>query len=69
MNLLAVKVASQDQDLFVNARVQGLLFQGPGSNETDSVFVFLDEDNNRKLLSAIDPGDDPRRPAAELSLS
>src|SRR5439155_508923 len=48
VNLLAVKVASQNQDLFVNARVQGLLFQSPGTNETGSVFVFLDEDNNRK---------------------
>src|SRR2546422_897578 len=47
INLLDVKVATQNQNLFVNARVQGLLFQGSGSNETDSVFVFLDEDNNR----------------------
>src|SRR5439155_1224752 len=47
VNLLDVKVATQNQNLFVKARVQGLLFQGSGSNETDSVFVFLDEDNNR----------------------
>src|SRR2546425_4074926 len=47
INLLDVKVATQNQNLFVNARVQGLLFQGSASNETDSVFVFLDEDNNR----------------------
>src|SRR5213593_1878189 len=46
VNLLDVKVATQNQNLFVKARVQGLLFQGSGSNETDSVFVFLDEDNN-----------------------
>src|SRR5207245_7039898 len=47
VSLLDVKVVTQNQNLFVNARVQGLLFQGPGANETDSVFVFLDEDNNR----------------------
>src|SRR2546425_3319374 len=53
VNLLDVKVATQNQNLFVNAQVQGLLFQGSGSNETDSVFVFLDEDNNRNTGYAI----------------
>jgi uncharacterized repeat protein (TIGR01451 family) len=47
VNLLAVKVATEDRNLFVNARVQGLLFSGGAPNETDSVFVFVDEDANR----------------------
>src|SRR5438445_759639 len=47
VNLQAIKVAAQDQELFVYARVQGLLFQGAAANETDSLFVFLDQDNNR----------------------
>lgn len=46
VNLVAVKFAAEDRNLYVNARVQGLLFQGSGVNETDSVFVFVDEDNN-----------------------
>jgi uncharacterized repeat protein (TIGR01451 family) len=47
VHLVAVKMATQDQDLFVYARVQGLMFQGSAANETDSIFVFIDEDNNR----------------------
>ncbi|TLZ43840.1 MAG: tetratricopeptide repeat protein [Methanobacteriota archaeon] len=47
VNLLATKVATQGHDLFVNARVQGLLFDGASPNETDSVFVFVDQDANR----------------------
>ncbi|TLZ56885.1 MAG: DUF11 domain-containing protein [Methanobacteriota archaeon] len=47
VHLVAMKVATQDQDLFVYARVQGLMFQGTAVNETDSIFVFVDEDNNR----------------------
>src|SRR5881296_2269031 len=47
VNLQAIKVAAEDQDLFVYARVQGQLFQGVAVNETDSMFVFLDRDNNR----------------------
>src|SRR5438445_9405198 len=47
VNLVSIKVASHGQDLFAYARVQGLLFQGARTNETDSIFVFLDEDNNR----------------------
>src|SRR5438445_979531 len=47
VNLVSIKVASQGQDLFAYARLQGLLFQGARTNETDSIFVFLDEDNNR----------------------
>src|SRR5207245_11119257 len=46
VNLQAIKVAAQDQELFVYARVQGLLFQGAAANETDSMFVFIDQDNN-----------------------
>ncbi|TLZ67027.1 MAG: DUF11 domain-containing protein [Methanobacteriota archaeon] len=47
VHLVAMKVATQDQDLFVYTRVQGLMFQGTAVNETDSIFVFVDEDNNR----------------------
>jgi uncharacterized repeat protein (TIGR01451 family) len=47
VRLLAVKVASQDRDLFVYAKVQGLMFQGTGVNEMDSIFAFVDEDNSR----------------------
>lgn len=47
VHLLAVKVASQDRDLFVYVKVQGLMFQGTGVNETDSIFAFVDEDNSR----------------------
>src|SRR5437870_3479511 len=47
VHLVAVKVATQDRELFVYARVQGLMFQGSGVNETDSIFVFVDEDNSR----------------------
>ena len=47
VHLLAVKVASQDRDLFVYAKVQGLMFQGTGRNETDTIFAFVDEDNSR----------------------
>jgi uncharacterized repeat protein (TIGR01451 family) len=47
VHLLAVKVVSQDRDLFVYAKVQGLMFQGIGVSETDSIFVFVDEDNSR----------------------
>jgi len=46
VNLVAVKVATQDRDLFVNVQVQGFLFNGGASNETDSIFVFVDEDAN-----------------------
>ncbi|HYS73318.1 MAG TPA: lamin tail domain-containing protein [Thermoplasmata archaeon] len=47
VNLVAMKVATQDRNLFVEAQVQGLLFQGPAANQTGSVFVFVDEDNDR----------------------
>jgi uncharacterized repeat protein (TIGR01451 family) len=47
VHLLAVKVVSQDRDLFVYAKVQGLMFQGTGVSETDSIFAFVDEDNSR----------------------
>jgi uncharacterized repeat protein (TIGR01451 family) len=47
VHLMAVKVASQDRNLFVYVRVQGPMFQGTGANETDSIFVFVDEDNSR----------------------
>src|SRR5712692_7823072 len=47
VNLQAIKIAAQDQELFVYARVQGQLFQSVAVNETDSMFVFLDQDNNR----------------------
>ncbi len=45
-NLVTIKVVSQDRDLFVNAAVQGILFGGLSTNETESLFVFVDEDNN-----------------------
>src|SRR6266699_2585534 len=47
VHLVAMKVATQDQNLFVYTRVQGNMFQGTAVNETDSIFVFVDEDNNR----------------------
>ncbi len=47
VNLVAVKAVTQDRNLFAEAQVQGLLFQGPAANETDSIFFFMDEDNNR----------------------
>jgi len=47
VHLVTVKVATQDRDLFIYVRVQGLIFQGSGVNETDSIFVFVDEDNSR----------------------
>src|SRR6266568_4242768 len=47
VNLVAVKAVTQDRNLFVEAQVQGLLFQGPAANETGSVFLFVDEDNDR----------------------
>src|SRR6267143_971902 len=47
VHLIAMKVATQDQNLFVYTRVQGFMFQGTAVNETDSIFVFVDEDNNR----------------------
>src|SRR6266545_4883144 len=47
VNLVTVKAVTQDRNLFVEAQVQGLLFQGPAANETGSVFVFVDEDNDR----------------------
>ncbi len=42
-----MKAVTQDRNLFVEAQVQGLLFQGPAANETGSVFLFVDEDNDR----------------------
>ena len=47
VHLVTMKVATQDQNLFVYTRVQGNMFQGTAVNETDSIFVFVDEDNNR----------------------
>ena len=47
VHLVAMKVTTQDQNLFVYTRVQGNMFQGTAVNETDSIFVFVDEDNNR----------------------
>src|SRR5207244_5196379 len=47
VQLRAMKVTTQDQNLFVYTRVQGNMFQGTAVNETDSIFVFVDEDNNR----------------------
>src|SRR6266568_2990993 len=47
VNLVAVKAVTQDRNLFVEAQVQGLLFQGPAANGTGSVFLFVDEDNDR----------------------
>ena len=47
VHLVAMKVTTQERDLFVYTRVQGMMFQGTAVNETDSIFVFVDEDNNR----------------------
>src|SRR5205814_155422 len=41
VHLVAVKVATQDRELFVYARVQGLMFQGSGVSETYSIFVLV----------------------------
>ncbi len=46
VNLVAIKVVTQDRNLFVEAQVEGLLFQSPAANETASVLVFVDEDND-----------------------
>src|SRR5207244_10794037 len=47
VHLVIMKVATQDQNLFVYTRVQGNMFQGTAVNERDSIFVFVDEDNKR----------------------
>jgi len=51
VHLVTMKVATQDQNLFVYTRVQGNMFQGTAVNETDSIFVFVDEDNNRNTAT------------------
>jgi len=47
VNLVQAKVAAGEYDLFVYARVQGSLFRGFQVDETDTLFVFLDEDGSR----------------------
>ncbi len=46
INILEVKIASDPANLYVYAKVQGLLFQAPWTNGTESVFVFVDEDGS-----------------------
>lgn len=47
VNLVAFKAVAEGSNLYVNVRVQSLLFRGVGPNETDSIFVFVDEDADR----------------------
>ncbi len=46
INLLAVKVTTDPSNLYVYARVQGLFFQAPWTNGTESLLVFVDADHN-----------------------
>lgn len=46
VNLVSLKFATEEQELFVHARVQGLWFDGPSASGTSSAFVFVDQDDN-----------------------
>ncbi len=46
INLLAVKVATDPSNLYVYAKVQGLFFQAPWTNGTESLLVFVDADHS-----------------------
>ena len=46
INLLQVKVATDASSLYVYAQVQGLFFQAPWTNGTESLLVFVDTDRN-----------------------
>jgi uncharacterized repeat protein (TIGR01451 family) len=46
INLLAVKVTTDPSYLYVYAKVQGLFFQAPWTNGTESLLVFVDTDHN-----------------------
>lgn len=45
INLLAVKVATDPSNLYVYAKVQGLFFQAPWTNGTESLLLFVDADH------------------------
>lgn len=45
VNLLVTKVHATAVDLYVYARVQGVLLRAQGLNATDSLFVLVDEDD------------------------
>jgi len=46
LNLLQVKVTTDASSLYVYAQVQGLFFQAPWTNGTESLLVFVDTDRN-----------------------
>ncbi|HYM39449.1 MAG TPA: hypothetical protein VEY12_04790 [Thermoplasmata archaeon] len=46
INILEVKVATDVSNLYVYAKVQGLFFQAPWTNGTESLLVFVDTDRN-----------------------
>ena len=46
INLLEIKVTADASNLYVYAKVQGILFLAPWTNGTESLLVFVDEDNN-----------------------
>ncbi len=46
INILEVKVATDPSNLYVYAKVQGLLFQAPWANGTESLFIFIDTDRS-----------------------
>lgn len=46
INLLEIKVTADASNLYVYAKVQGILFLAPWTNGTESILVFVDEDNN-----------------------
>lgn len=46
VNLLVVKAATDPGNLYVYAKVQGLFFQAPWTNGTESLLVFVDSDHN-----------------------
>ncbi len=46
INLLQVKVTTDASNLYVYAQVQGLFFQAPWTNGTESLMVFVDTDRS-----------------------
>ena len=46
INIVEAKVATDPSNLYVYARVQGLFFQAPWTNGTESVFLFVDTDRS-----------------------
>ncbi|OGS48187.1 MAG: hypothetical protein A3K68_06610 [Euryarchaeota archaeon RBG_16_68_13] len=53
VNLVSAKIAAKDAGLFVYARVQGVLFRGIGAEGADSLFVFVDEDDDSSTGYAV----------------